>query len=129
MVWADPEKGLVVGFGRRAALMVLAMVPLAARAEPIDPPTPDDVGAGDVVSRNVAAVRAHHALLDAGKVAEAVQSFAVDARNHGVPVGRKGFLRVLSDIFTTFPDWRMEIVSLDAVGERCCGPVHRVRDA
>ena len=92
------------------------MVPLAARAEPIDPPTPDDVGAGDVVTRNVAAVRAHHALLDAGKVAEAVQSFAVDARNHGVPVGRKGLLRVLSDIYTTFPDWRMEIVSLDAVG-------------
>jgi predicted ester cyclase len=33
-----------------------------------------------------------------------------------VPVGRQGVLRVRIDIHTTFPDWKMEIEDLDAVG-------------
>ena len=106
-----------MGIGRRIALLGLAMAPFAVRAEPIDPLTPDDVAPGDVVKRNVAAVRAHHAVLNAGKVTDAVHYFAENARNHGVPVGRHGVLRVLTDIYTTFPDWRMELVSLDAVGD------------
>ncbi len=102
---------------RRAALTALAALPFAASAEPIDPATPDDIASGDVVKRNVAAIRAHHDLLNKGDVAGAVLSFAEDTRNHGVPVGRKGVTRVLTDIYTTFPDWRMEIVGLDAVGD------------
>ncbi len=106
-----------MAFKRRTALAALAMLPITASAEPVDPPTPDDIVPDDVVKRNVAAIRAHHDLLNQGKVAEAVAYFAEDTRNHGVPVGRKGVLRVLTDIYTTFPDWRMEIVSLDAVGD------------
>ena len=102
---------------RRAALAALTVLPFAASAEPIDPATPDDIASGDTVKRNVAAIRAHHELLNKGDVPGAVQYFAVDTRNHGVPVGRNGLLRVLTDIYTTFPDWRMEIVSLDAVGD------------
>ncbi len=98
-------------------MMALATLPLAASAEPIDPATSPEVAPGDVVKRNVAAIRAHHDLLNKGDVAAAVQYYARDARNHGVPVGRKGLVHVLTDIYTTFPDWRMEIASLDAVGD------------
>ncbi len=106
-----------MAFKRRTALAALAMLPIAASAEPVDPPTADVIVPDDIVKRNVAAIRAHHDLLNKGKLAEAVAYFAEDTRNHGVPVGRKGLLRVLTDIYGTFPDWRMEIVSLDAVGD------------
>src|SRR5436305_1440641 len=46
-----------------------------------------------------------------------------DAKNFGRPVGREGFRMVLNDIFTTFPDWHVEIVEMvakdDSVVMRC----------
>jgi predicted ester cyclase len=50
-------------------------------------------------------------------MAGAAQFFAEDTRNHGVPVGRKGVLRVLIDIYTTFPDWHSQIEDLAAIGD------------
>ena len=64
---------------------------------------------------NAQIVRRHHAVLNTGDVVAASAFFAEDTRNHGVPVGRKGVLRVLTDIYTTFPDWRMEVDDLAAV--------------
>src|SRR2546428_3049161 len=46
-----------------------------------------------------------------------------DAKNFGRPVGREGFRMVLNDIFTTFPDWHVEVVEMvakdDSVVVRC----------
>jgi steroid delta-isomerase-like uncharacterized protein len=43
--------------------------------------------------------------------------FADDAKNFGQPAGRDGLRRVLEDIFTTFPDWHIEIVDLLSQGD------------
>lgn len=59
-------------------------------------------------------------LLDATNrhdVDAAIKFFADDTVNHGIPTGRSGARRVLTDIFTTFPDWRMEIIDMVAVGD------------
>lgn len=69
------------------------------------------------IAKNQDSVRKHHAQLNRGDVATAVQSYAEDSKNHGRPVGRDGLRQVLDDIFTTFPDWRMEIVELVAAGD------------
>ena len=46
-----------------------------------------------------------------------------DAKNFGRPVGHEGFRMVLNDIFTTFPDWHVEVVEIvakeDSVVMRC----------
>jgi|GEM_PF-308063 len=64
----------------------------------------------DIVRRYLDATNRHD--IDA-----AVVFFADDTVNHGIPTGRTGVRRVLTDIFATFPDWRMEIVDLVAVGD------------
>ncbi len=71
----------------------------------------------DTVTRNQNAIREHHERLNRGDVQAAVLDYAVDATNHGRPVGRDGLRLVLEDIFTTFPDWRMEIVEMVAEGD------------
>ena len=52
-----------------------------------------------------------------------LSDLAEDAKNFGRSVGRDGFRRVLEDIFTTFPDWHVEIVEMvtegDSVVMRC----------
>src|SRR5438046_3073326 len=52
-----------------------------------------------------------------------LSDLAEDAKNFGRSVGRDGFRRVLEDIFTTFPDWHVEIVDMvtegDSVVMRC----------
>ena len=47
----------------------------------------------------------------------AAVDYADDARNFGRPVGRAGYLAVFEDIYTTFPDWRMEIEDLVEAGD------------
>ncbi len=54
--------------------------------------------------------------MNTGDVKAAAEFFAVDTRNHGVPVGRAGVLHVLTDIYTTFPDWRTDIETRAAIG-------------
>jgi steroid delta-isomerase-like uncharacterized protein len=73
--------------------------------------------AGDIASRNAEIVRRSYAVMSTGDINAAVAFMAEDARNFGRPAGREGFRRVLTDIFTTFPDWRVDIVDLDAVGD------------
>ncbi|WP_374569721.1 ester cyclase [Phenylobacterium sp.] len=108
---------------RRLLLTLAAALPAAAEAQQphFPPPVPDiptsHVEATALAARNAATIRRHHALLNEGKIAEAVQTFAPDTLNHGVAVGRAGVLRVLTDIFTTFPDWRTDEFDLMAAGD------------
>jgi steroid delta-isomerase-like uncharacterized protein len=105
---------------RRKALAAVVLAPIAAgsaRAEPIDEATSTNIEPTELAARNADAIRRHHAALNSGDVAVAAAFFAEDTRNHGAPVGRKGVLRVLTDIYETFPDWRMDIQNLAAIGD------------
>ena len=66
---------------------------------------------------NRALVRQHHEKRNAGNWRAAAQDYAEDAANHGRPVGREGFLRVFEDIYTTFPDWTMQIEEMAVEGD------------
>jgi steroid delta-isomerase-like uncharacterized protein len=62
-------------------------------------------------------VRRHYEKLRAGDWKAAAEDYAVDAANFGRLVGREGYLRVFEDIYTTFPDWSMEIEDMAAEGD------------
>jgi predicted ester cyclase len=62
-------------------------------------------------------VRRHYEKLRAGDWQAAADDYAEDAANFGRPVGRAGYLRVFEDIYTTFPDWVMEIEAIAAEGD------------
>ena len=69
------------------------------------------------VEKNREVIRRSHEKLNRGDWKAAVEDFAEDTRNHGRPVGRQGVRRVLEDIYTTFPDFRMEIADMVAEGD------------
>ncbi len=73
--------------------------------------------ATDNVKRNRDVIRQHHERLNRGDVQAAVLDYAEDTKNQGRPVGREGLRLVLEDIYTTFPDWRMEIAEMVAEGD------------
>jgi predicted ester cyclase len=62
-------------------------------------------------------IQERHDKLNRGDWRGATEPFAVDARNFGRPVGREGILRVTQDVYTTFPDWKMEIIEMIAVDD------------
>ncbi len=62
-------------------------------------------------------VRRHYEKLRSGDWKAAAEDYAEDAANFGRPVGRAGYLRVFEDIYTTFPDWDMEIEDMAAEGD------------
>ena len=73
-----------------------------------------------------AVVRRHLDLLNRGDWREAAELFAPDVRHHlgnwpggqeGIVQGRQALMDNMRDIFTTFPDWKREIVDLVADGE------------
>jgi len=68
-------------------------------------------------ARNAGVVRRYFDLLNTGDIAAAVQLLAPDTLNHGRPAGRERVQRVLSDIWTTFPDSHFTIDDLVAVGD------------
>jgi predicted ester cyclase len=71
----------------------------------------------DVSASNAAVIRAEHDKLNRGDWQGAAELYAEDTRNHGKPVGRAGVRRVLEDIWRTFPEARLEIIDLVAVGD------------
>ncbi len=73
--------------------------------------------ATDQVKRNQEVIRQHHERLNRGDLKAAILDYAEDTKNQGRPVGRDGLRLVLDDIYTTFPDWRMEIVEMVAEGD------------
>jgi len=67
--------------------------------------------------QNLEAVRRMTEKMNRGDWRAAADDFAEDTQNHGEKVGREGVRAVLEDIFTTFPDWRMEILEIFAAGD------------
>jgi predicted ester cyclase len=93
----------------------------AAKASPVAEPNAPAESAEEIETTGPAAakaavIRRHHAVMNTGDVKAAAEFFAVDTRNHGVPVGRAGVLHKLTDIYTTFPDWRMDVETRTAIG-------------
>lgn len=108
---------------RRALLAMAATAPVGgAMAQNVPPPVPDvptsEIEKSAVAMRNADIIRRHNIVQNSGDYEKAAQFFAEDTRNHGVPVGRKGVLRVLTDIFTTFPDFHSEIFDLMAMEDK-----------
>jgi predicted ester cyclase len=67
--------------------------------------------------QNLETVRRMTEKMNRGEWRAAADDFAEDTQNHGAKVGREGVRAVLEDIFTTFPDMRMEILESLASGE------------
>ena len=68
----------------------------------------------DNSAQNAAFIRAHHDALNRGDWKTALTNFAEDTRNFGLPVGREIVALILQDVWTTFPDFRLDIVDLIA---------------
>jgi predicted ester cyclase len=107
---------------RRQVLAALALVPgmaLAASslADSGSDQEHDAVEQTDHAAKNAAIIRRQNAVGNSGDYSASVGFNAKDADNFGRPLGPKGILPVLTDIHTTFPDWRMEIEDLAAVGD------------
>jgi steroid delta-isomerase-like uncharacterized protein len=71
--------------------------------------------ATDDVERNKEQIRQQIDLLNRGDLKAAVLYFAEDMTHQGRPVTRESRRRVLEDIYTTFPDWHMQIEEM--IGE------------
>lgn len=74
----------------------------------------------------VEVVRRHYELMNAGDWKHAADLFAPDVRHHlgnwreegeAIVHGKQALTENLEDIFTTFPDWKMEIVGIVSEGE------------
>jgi predicted ester cyclase len=107
---------------RRLLFGLAAALPIGkAFAQNFPPPVPDvprsEVENTALAKANEALVRRQSEVQNTGNVPATVQFFAENTRNHGVAVGRNGIQRVLTDIFTTFPDFRSEIIDLAAIGD------------
>jgi steroid delta-isomerase-like uncharacterized protein len=66
---------------------------------------------------NQALVRSFVEATNRGDAKAAAAMYSGDAKNFGRAVGRKGIEDRLVDIFTTFPDWHMEVVQMVASGD------------
>jgi steroid delta-isomerase-like uncharacterized protein len=67
--------------------------------------------------QNRLVVSRHYELLNQGNWRAAAALFAEDARHDGLRAGILAFTRTLEDIYTTFPDWKMEILEMASEGE------------
>jgi predicted ester cyclase len=122
--WVTDKLETDMRLDRRSLLALTAALPVVSasaacpQAQTFPPPVPDvpasHVQQTPVAEKNADIIRRQMDLLNQGKVAEAVENFASDTRNHGVAVGRAGLTRVLGDIHATFPDWKEEIFDLMA---------------
>jgi len=107
---------------RRVLLSIAASLPISkAASQNFPPPVPDvptsEIAKSKIATKNADTIRRQNEIQNSGDFKAAVEFFAEDTRNHGVAVGRKGVLRVLTDIFTTFPDFHSEIFDLMAVDD------------
>ena len=85
---------MVVG----TALAVLGLMPLLVPGQ-----------ARDDVKRNREVIRQHYERLKRGDLKMAVLDFEENIKHQGRPVTRESRLRVLEDVYNTFPDWQMKI--------------------
>jgi steroid delta-isomerase-like uncharacterized protein len=70
-----------------------------------------------VERQNEQVVRRYYEAINRHDAKAAAAEFFEDAKNFGRPVGRKGIEDRLVDIFTTFPDWHMEIEDIVSIGD------------
>jgi steroid delta-isomerase-like uncharacterized protein len=68
----------------------------------------------DLAAQNAAIVRVHHDLMNKADWKAALNDFSEDTKNFGRPVGRDKVAMILQDVWTTFPDFRLEVVDLVA---------------
>jgi len=90
----------------RVLLLALTTVPLLALSQTVD-----------VQARNQEVIRQQSESSNRGDVKAAAAAFSADFKNFGRPVSRERLERTIDDIFATFPDWRMEILEMVAVGD------------
>jgi predicted ester cyclase len=103
---------------RRQALTSMALAAISGKSLYAETQSgSEQVERTDVAAKNVAVVRHCQDAFNRGDIEAATGFYAEDTRNHGVPVGRKGVLRVLTDIHATFPDWHTEEEEVAAIGE------------
>jgi predicted ester cyclase len=99
-----------------AALAVVAPLVGLSQATPADQTT--EQGA-----RNQAVIRAATEAMNRGDLKAYVSYFAEDTKNFDRPVGREGIRQAIEDIFTTFPDYRHDVIEMiakdDSVVVRC----------
>jgi steroid delta-isomerase-like uncharacterized protein len=98
------------------ALLVSA-APTWAQADADSKERTSSVEDNATARRNVKIVRQFLNAVNRHDVEAAAEFYAEDTVNHGIPTGRTGVRRVLTDIFATFPDWNMEIVDLVAIDD------------
>jgi predicted ester cyclase len=67
--------------------------------------------------RNQEVIRRATESMNRGDLKAYVLYFAEDTKNFDRPVGREGIRRSIEDIFTTFPDYRHDIVEMIAKGD------------
>jgi len=85
----------------------------------------------DDLKRNQDVVRHNIESHNRGDIQSALLYWAEDTKNFGRPLGREGLRQVLDDIYTTFPDFHIEIEEMAAEGDsvivRCkVSGTHRV---
>ena len=106
MLDIDPSRRFLV-----LASLALPLIGGAAEAQSDladdAPPVIVTDGSKDAL-RNLEVWRKQEALIAGGQLDAGLGFTAEDATNHGRAVGRAGFRRVLADIYTTFPDWKMQ---------------------
>lgn len=77
----------------------------------------------DKSAENAALIRAHHDAMNRGDWKSASNYYAEDTKNFGTSGGRQRLRMVYEDIWTTFPDFRLDIIDLvakdDVVVVRC----------
>jgi predicted ester cyclase len=111
-----------MAFSRSWTLVIAATFPFLpgsiwAQADADKAERRSTVEASATAQKNAEIIRRQIDAVNSGDAIAAAQFFADDTINHGIPVGRAGAQRVLSDVFATFPDWHVEIVDLVAVGD------------
>jgi predicted ester cyclase len=77
----------------------------------------------DKSAENAALIRAHHDAMNRDDWKNASTYYAEDTKDFGTPGGRQRVRMVYEDIWTTFPDFRLDIIDLvakdDVVVVRC----------
>lgn len=96
-----------------ARLFIVAAV--ALETTPLAAQVPVQVSASAAQNKEI--VRRHLDLINRGDWKAAAEFFANDVRHQGITRGKSVLADNLQDIFTTFPDWRMEIVDMAADGD------------
>ena len=71
----------------------------------------------DLTAQNIAVLRDWTERANHGDIKHAIDTFALNTRNFGEPVGREGVRHVLEDIYATFPDMQSKIIEIVAVGD------------